>query len=105
MSVRVTVTLPEDVLVCLDSIADSKGVSRSDVVREASSRYVVEHADEVEIRAREIAVEDGITWLKKVAARPVHDPRPSLEILRELRDPKEALGAPIDPDYDDPGIP
>jgi predicted transcriptional regulator len=106
VTVRVTVTLPDEVLVLLDEIAESEGVSRSDVVREASARYVVSRSAEASAKARATAVEEGLTWLGEVASREKADARASLELLRELRGSDvEAFGRPIDPAYDDPGIP
>ena len=103
---RVTVTLPDEVLALLDEIAESEGVSRSDVVREASARYVVSRSAEAAAKARATAVEEGLTWLGEVASREKADARASLELLRELRGSDvEAFGRPIDPAYDDPGIP
>lgn len=104
MTKRVTVTLPDDVLAMLDAIAGDEGVSRSDVVREASTQYVIGRASGSFASRRLAAVEDGITWLEEVAAR--HPDAPSsLETLRELRESDgDRFGAPLGTD-DDPGIP
>ena len=86
MTARVTISLPDDLLAQLDVIAASESLTRSDVVREAAGVYITAHADGLEAARRLRAVEDGITWLREIAAQPSLDPRPSLEILHEVRD-------------------
>lgn len=103
MLVRVTVTIPEDVLARLDRIAEEKGVSRSDVVREAAAGYVTQLEAGRAAREREAAVEEGVGWLESLAARPPKDARPSIEILRELRGEDAALGGPIEPPDEERG--
>lgn len=85
MTARVTISLPEALLGQLDAIAASESLTRSDVVREAAGAYVTAHKGGKEAAKRMQAVEDGIAWLREVAAQPSADPRPSLEILREVR--------------------
>ena len=85
MTARVTISLPNDLLARLDAIAESESLTRSDVVREAAGAYITAHASGQEAARRLCAVEDGIAWLKEIAAQPSLDPRPGLEILRELR--------------------
>ncbi len=82
---RVTVSLPDAMLEQLDSIAERQGVTRSDVVREASARYLTTREEEAEAHAREEAVRDGLQYLSRVAQLPALDDRPTLEILREMR--------------------
>lgn len=55
---------------------------REDRAAEATVQYgaVVAATD-----LRHQAVEDGIAWLQQVADEPSADPRPSLELLREVR--------------------
>lgn len=99
MVVRVTVTLPEETLAQLDTIARDEGVTRSDVVREATADYVTRRHSTAEATARHQAVEDGICWLEGVAARSAGERGPAtLEVLRELRDGQPAAGAPLAPE-------
>jgi predicted transcriptional regulator len=90
MTARVTISLPEDLLAQLDSIAASESLTRSDVVREAAGAYLTARASGSEATARRQAVEDGIAWLREVVARPADDTRPSLELLREVRGESES---------------
>ena len=85
MTARVTISLPDELLASLDAIAQSESLTRSDVVREAAGAYITAHAGGQEAARRRCAVEDGIAWLKEIEAQPSLDPRPSLEILREIR--------------------
>ena len=85
MTARVTISLPDELLAQLDGIAESESLTRSDVVREAAGQYLASRSSGTEATRRLEAVEDGIAWLKQVAEGPTPDPRPTLEILRELR--------------------
>lgn len=85
MVVRVTVTLPDDVLAALDGIASDEGVTRSDVVRDAAATYLEGRKLSTEAEARRRAVEEGLAWLEELDHEPRLDDRPSLEILREIR--------------------
>jgi len=85
MTARVTISLPDDLLARLDAIAENESLTRSHVVREAAGAYITAHADGLEATHRLRAVEDGVAWLREIAAQPSLDSRPSLEILREVR--------------------
>ena len=82
---RVTVTLPDDVLLELDGVAHAEGVTRSDVVREAAVTYLTGRGESHEARLRHHAVTDGIAWLTDVADRRAGDGESSLAVLRDLR--------------------
>lgn len=83
---RVTVTLPEDLLARLDSVAADERVSRSDVVREAAAEYLSRRKSDRISRLRQTAAEEGVAWLEGIASREQSDSRSSLEILHELRE-------------------
>jgi len=85
MTARVTISLPDDLLAQLDAVAESESLTRSDVVREAAGSYLSARAGNTEATRRLQAVEDGVAWLVQVAERPSADPRPSLDILRDIR--------------------
>ena len=89
---RVTITLPADLVAQLDEIAQSRGTSRSSVVREASTRYVTGERDQERKGQLETATADLLGFLDELRDAPVLDDRPVLEILRELRG--EPLGEP-----------
>jgi Arc/MetJ-type ribon-helix-helix transcriptional regulator len=91
MVARVTVTLPEPILDGLDSVAHDKGVTRSDIVREAAVAYLSQRERDLVSRTRREAVEDGLTWLESQARCVPASTSSSLELLREVR--TEAGGA------------
>jgi predicted transcriptional regulator len=97
MVARVTVTLPDALLARLDAIAGDESVTRSDVVREAAAGYVTSYESGLVAREREASVASGLSWLEEIAHREPADPRPTLEILRELRAEPETMGRPIEP--------
>jgi predicted transcriptional regulator len=98
MVVRVTVTLPDEILRDLDGIASAEGVTRSDVVREAAATYITARESAVQARGREAAVDDGLQWLQTVADRHAGDGESSLDALRALRG---TLARPLEPERDD----
>ena len=98
MAARVTITLPEDVLGRLDTIACEEGLTRSEVVREAAAHYLTARSTRADAAARRRAVDDGISWLEEIAAaRPGETGDDSLAVLRELRGKSEAAGSPLEP--------
>jgi predicted transcriptional regulator len=88
---RVTITLPADLIAQIDVIAESRGASRSSVVREASAQYVSGAREETHARQRAAATADLLGFLGELQNAPALDDRPVLEILRELR------GGQLDP--------
>ena len=85
MTARVTISLPDDLLAQLDAIARDESLTRSDVVREAAGTYLASRASGSEAAQRLQAVEEGVTWLKQIAAQSADDSKPSLDVLREVR--------------------
>lgn len=85
MVTRVTVTLPDDVLLELDGVADEEGVTRSEVVREAAATYLAGRGASRAARLRQEAVTDGIAWLEQLSLKHAADGESSLEVLREIR--------------------
>lgn len=98
MVVRVTVTLLEETLAQLDTIARAENVTRSDIVREATASYVTQHTAAAQSTARIQAVEDGICWLEDVAAQSTGEHGLStLDVLRDLRGESPVDEAPLPP--------
>jgi predicted transcriptional regulator len=99
---RVTITLPADVIAQLDEIAETRGMSRSSVVREASARYIAGERERDRAAQLTTATTDLLGFLDELQTAPVIDDRPVLEILRELRggpleEPAARDAAPDDP--------
>jgi len=95
MSARVTITLPENMLDRLDSIATVEGLTRSDVVREAASSYLSQRDRSSALSVRGAAVQEGIVWLEQVAQQiPATTPQ-SLDLLHEVRAGAGGAGEPL----------
>ncbi len=82
---KVTISLPDDLLIALDAEAVVLGRSRSGIVQEASAHYLAHARDERTATQRAEQADDLIGWLEELSARPSLDARPSLEILRDVR--------------------
>ncbi len=83
---KVTISLPDELATSIDAEASALGVSRSELVQEASAHYLALSLDE---RAREGLRRrrlDALAEMAAIGAGPEADPRPSLEIIHEGRD-------------------
>lgn len=87
MTARVTISLPDELLVRLDAEAEAAGVPRSELVQESLASYLGKTAEERERDARRVR---GLAALESMRTfhigKEIHDDRPSLEILREVRE-------------------
>ncbi len=87
MTAKVTVSLPDDLLSRLDAEARELGVARSELVQESLATYLGKTADERQADARRARMLWALEGMRTFAeGRTVHDDRPSLEILREIRE-------------------
>lgn len=87
MTARVTISLPDDLLERLDADASAAGVPRSELVQESIAAYLGKTAEE---RARDARRQRALEALERMrnfhVGREIHDDRPTLEILREVRE-------------------
>lgn len=82
---KVTVSVPDELLARIDAEAVALGVSRSEIVQEASAHYLSQTAEE---RARAALVARrklAIQRMAEIGAGSERDPRSSLEIIKEGR--------------------
>jgi metal-responsive CopG/Arc/MetJ family transcriptional regulator len=87
MAARVTISLPEELLEKLDAEAGSLGTSRSFLVQEATANYLGRSVEQRLDDQRRARVLDAIEGMRRMAERSrVLDGRPTLEILREIRE-------------------
>ena len=87
MTAKVTISLPDELLTQLDAEAEALGTSRSSVAQEAMAAYLGKTAEQRAEDTRRLRILDAIKTMKEMAARnPVRDGRPTLEILREIRE-------------------
>ena len=87
MTARVTISLPDDLLARLDADAAKHGVARSELVQESIAQYLGKSVDERAAEARKRRMLDALEGMRSFhVGREIRDDRPSLEILREVRE-------------------
>jgi len=87
MVAKVTVSLSEELLAKLDAEAASLGRSRSFLVQEATASYLGKTEEQRVDEARRARILGAIEGMRHFAeGRVIHDDRPTLEILREIRE-------------------
>lgn len=87
MVAKVTVSMPEELLAKLDAEAASLGRSRSLLVQEATATYLGKTEEERVEEARRVRILGAIEKMRHFEdGAVIHDDRPSLEILREIRE-------------------
>ena len=91
MVAKVTISLPEELLARLDAEAASAGASRSWVAQEAMASYLGQTAEQREAAERMRRADDLMERLRHFEdGRVIRDDRPSLEILREVRETNDS---------------
>ena len=87
MVAKVTISLPEELLSKLDAEADSLGRSRSFVAQEAMASYLGKTGEQRADDARRARIGGAIEAMRNFqVGRQIRDGRPTLEILREVRE-------------------
>jgi predicted transcriptional regulator len=87
MYARVTISLPEELLERLDADASVVGSSRSELVQESIAAYLGKSAEQRVDEARRLRMLGALEGMRTFhVGREVLDDRPSLEILREVRE-------------------
>lgn len=87
MTAKVTISLPDELLERLDAEARELGVPRSELVQESLATYLGKSADERQTEARRRRMLDALEGMRTFAeGRTIYDDRPTLEILREVRE-------------------
>lgn len=87
MTAKVTISLPNDLLDRLDAEARELGVARSELVQESLATYLGKTAEERKAEARRERMLGALEGMRHFAdGRKIHDDRPTLEILREVRE-------------------
>jgi metal-responsive CopG/Arc/MetJ family transcriptional regulator len=87
MTAKITISLPDELLAQLDAEAYALATSRSQLVQESVATYLGKAPAERDADARRERILGAIEKMRHFGeGLPVHDDRPSLEMLRELRD-------------------
>ena len=94
MTAKITVSVPDELLERLDAEAEVLGTSRSQLVQESVATYLTKTPDERAAEARRVRILGAIERMRHFdEGRTIHDDRPSLEILREVRETDD--GSPL----------
>ena len=98
MTAKVTISLPDELLARLDAEAGELGMARSELVQESLAAYLGKTAEERHAEARQRRMLWALEGMRTFAEdRTVIDDRPTLEILREIRETDDSAplrGAP-----------
>lgn len=87
MTARVTISLPDELLAALDAEAEALGRPRSELVQEATASYLGKSAEERAAEARRARMLRALEGMRTFhVGRELRDGRPTLEILREIRE-------------------
>lgn len=88
MTAKVTISLPDDLLSRLDAEAGELGMARSELVQESLAAYLGKTAEERQTEARRARMLWALEGMRTFGDRHpvVYDDRPTLEILREIRE-------------------
>jgi metal-responsive CopG/Arc/MetJ family transcriptional regulator len=88
MTAKVTISLPDELLSRLDAEAGELGVARSELVQESLAAYLGKTAEERQTEARRARMMWALEQIETFDERypTVYDNRPTLEILREIRE-------------------
>jgi metal-responsive CopG/Arc/MetJ family transcriptional regulator len=87
MTSKVTISLPDELLERLDAEATDLGIARSELVRESLATYLGRTREERIDDARRARMLEALEGMRNFhVGREIRDDRPSLEILREVRE-------------------
>ena len=91
MTAKISISLPDDILEALDAEARELGESRSFLIQEATAAYLGKSAEERAQERRKAGVERAVAGFAEMRKRTPLDPRPTIEILREIRETDDSL--------------
>lgn len=99
MTAKVTISLPDELLARLDAEAGDLGMARSELVQESLAAYLGKTAEERHAEARQRRMLWALEQMEGFEERhpTVYDDRPTLEVLREIRETDDSAplrGAP-----------
>jgi predicted DNA-binding protein len=91
MTAKISISLPDEILEALDAESRETGESRSLLIQEATAAYLGKSAEERAAERRKAGVERALAGFDDMRNRTPLDPRPTLEILREIRETDDSL--------------
>ncbi|MDA3936357.1 MAG: ribbon-helix-helix protein, CopG family [Actinomycetota bacterium] len=83
---KVTISIPAELLEEVDDLAGEVGTSRSGLIREATARYLADRERAMADLRRREGAKRALEHFAELRESPGLDDRPSLEILREIRE-------------------
>ncbi len=87
MTAKITISLPDDLFARLEAEAAESGASRSELVQESLATYLGKTREERVDEARRARMLEALEGMRTFhIGREVRDDRPSLKILREVRE-------------------
>ncbi|MRS11942.1 MAG: ribbon-helix-helix protein, CopG family [Actinobacteria bacterium] len=88
MTAKVTISLPDELLSRLDAEAQELGVPRSELVQESLATYLGKTAEQRQADVKRARMEWALEQMETFEERhpTIYDTRPTLEILREIRE-------------------
>lgn len=87
MTAKVTISLPDDLFARLEAEAAEAGISRSELVQESLATYLGKTREERAGEARRARMLEALEGMRSFpVGREIRDDRPSLDILREVRE-------------------
>ncbi|MDZ4168164.1 MAG: ribbon-helix-helix protein, CopG family [Coriobacteriia bacterium] len=82
---KFSISLPDDLVIDIDELAVSEGLTRSGVIREAAATYVASRKSVQYERLRRERIDSALAGFEQVAASWGQDDQTSLDHLRVLR--------------------
>lgn len=86
MVAKITISLPEELVSEIDSLAAERGASRSLIIREAASELVTAARREKRRQERQAGVDRALGALAALRSAPGRTGRSGTSILRDIRD-------------------
>jgi metal-responsive CopG/Arc/MetJ family transcriptional regulator len=96
---KFSISLPSELVDELDDLAQSEGLTRSGLIREAAAEYVAVRKSSDAEEARRHRIGEAIAAFDRIAASWPPGGKPSLELLHEIRE--ESMGGPWKYPHDD----
>ena len=83
---KVNISIPDGMLDEIERRASLSGTTRSGFIQEAAAHYVARLEEDASRSERERRILEALEEMKAMRDLPLLDSRPSLEILREIRE-------------------
>lgn len=89
---KFSISLPEELVTSIDEIAAQEGLTRSAIIREVTTEYIVKRTSETHEKERRARIDGVIVGFERIAERWGSDERSVADVLQEMRHAEEGLG-------------